>query len=251
MQIARIDDEILDADDFVKVLKLDNRFNTLIEQILIDKLTVRAAKKSGITVTPAEIQERVDQFRRVEGLHRAQDTFAFLEALGVTLEEFENHMTEILYREKMLAQITRKEQIEDYFACDFPKLDSVEINHITVDSDGKARELLALLEDEPTLFAELARKKHSMDLDTKFKGGYMGKVLRGALPNDVEAKIFNAATGELAGSLRVRRRTDLRDLSDQGQYPARLDETTTRDVAKMVRSDWLAARAQEHRLEVI
>lgn len=82
MQIARIDDEILNADDFVKTLKLDNRFNTLIEQILIDKLTVRAAKKSGITVTPAEIQERVDQFRRVEGLHRAQDTHAFLEALG-------------------------------------------------------------------------------------------------------------------------------------------------------------------------
>ena len=46
MQIARIDDEIT-ADDFVKTLKLDNRFNTLIEQILIDKLTVRAAKQQG------------------------------------------------------------------------------------------------------------------------------------------------------------------------------------------------------------
>ena len=112
MKIARIDDEILDADDFVKILRLDNRFNTLIEPILIDKLMVRAAKQSGITVTPAEVQERVDQFRRVEGLHRAQDTLAFLEALGVTLDEFETHMTEILYRERMLAQITRKEAIE-------------------------------------------------------------------------------------------------------------------------------------------
>jgi peptidylprolyl isomerase len=250
MQIARIDDEILTADDFVKILKLDNRFNTLIEQILIDKLTVRAAKQSGITVTPAEIQERVDQFRRVEGLHRAQDTHAFLEALGVTLDEFENHMTEILYREKMRAQITRQEQIDDYFRLHSPKFDSVEINHITVDSEGKARELLALLEDEPTLFAELARE-HSLDLDSKFKGGYMGKVLRGALPNEVEAKIFNAAEGELLGPFASDDELIFEIFQIKAKHTARLDEATTRDVAKMIRNDWLAARAQEHRLEII
>lgn len=215
MQIARIDDEILTADDFVKILKLDNRFNTLIEQILIDKLTVRAAKQSGITVTPAEIQERVDQFRRVEGLHRAQDTHAFLEALGVTLDEFENHMTEILYREKMRAQITRQEQIDDYFRLHSPKFDSVEINHITVDSDGKARELLALLEDEPTLFAELARE-HSLDLDSKFKGVTWARCCGGVAQRGGSQDLQRRGRGT-AGSLRLRRRIDLRDLSDQGQ----------------------------------
>jgi peptidylprolyl isomerase len=250
MKIARIDDEILDADDFVKILRLDNRFNTLIEPILIDKLMVRAAKQSGITVTPAEVQERVDQFRRVEGLHRAQDVFAFLEALGVTLDEFETHMTEILYRERMLAQITRKEAIEEYFRLHSPKFDSIELNHITVDSEGKARELLALLEDESTLFAELARE-HSMDLDSKLKGGYIGKVLRGALPNDVEAKLFNASVGALLGPFASDDELVFEIFQVKAKHTARLDEATTRDVAKMIRNDWLAARAQEHRLEVI
>lgn len=250
MQIARIDDEILDADDFVKILKLDNRFNTLIEQILIDKLMVRAAKKSGVTVTPAEIQERVDQFRRVEGLHRAQDTYAFLEGVGATLDEFETHMTEILYREKMLAQITRKEAVEEYFRLHSPKFDSVEINHITVDSDGKARELLALLEDEPALFPELALE-HSLDVDTKFKGGYLGKVLRGALPNYAEAKIFNAGVGDLLGPFASDNELVFEIFQIKAKHSARLDEATSRDVAKMIRNDWLAARAREHRLEVI
>ncbi len=250
MQIARIDDEILNADDFVKILRLDNRFNALIEPILIDKLMARAAKQSGITVTPDEIQERVDQFRRVEGLHRAQDTFAFLESLGVTLDEFETHMTEILYREKMLAHITREERIEEYFRLHSPKFDSIELNHITVDSEGKARELLALLEDEPTLFPELARE-HSMDLDSKFKGGYLGKVLRGALPNDVEARIFNAPTGALLGPFTSDDELVFEIFQVKAKHPARLDEATTRDVARMLRSEWLAARAQEHRLEVL
>jgi parvulin-like peptidyl-prolyl isomerase len=250
MQIARIDDEILDADDFVKTLRLDNRFNTLIEPILLDKLTVRAAKQSGITVTPTEIQERVDQFRRVEGLHRAQDTFAFLEALGVTLDEFETHMTEILYREKMLAHITRQEAIKEYFRLHSPKFDSIELNHITVDSEGKARELLALLEDEPTLFPELARE-HSLDLESKLKGGYIGKVLRGALPNDVEAKLFNAPVGALLGPFASDDELIFEIFQIKAKHPARLDEATTRDVARMIRGDWLAARAQEHRLEVL
>ena len=250
MQIARIDDQILDADDFVKILRLDNRFNTLIEPILIDKLMVRAAKQGGITVTPAEVQERVDQFRRVEGLHRAQDTFAFLESLGVTLDEFETHMTEILYREKMLAHITRKERIEEYFRLHSPKFDSIELNHITVDSEGKARELLTLLKDEPTLFPELARE-HSMDLDSKFKGGYLGKVLRGALPNDVEARIFNAPAGALLGPFTSDDELVFEIFQVKAKHPARLDEATTRDVARMLRSEWLAARAQEHRLEVL
>ena len=37
----------------------------------------------------------------------------------------------------------------------------------------------------------------------------------------------------------------------KAKHTARLDEATTRDVAKMIRNDWLAARAQEHRLEII
>lgn len=250
MQIARIDDEIFDADDFVKILKLENRFNTLIEQILIDKLMVRAAKKSGVTVTPAEIQERVDQFRRVEGLHRAQDTFAFLEALGVTLDDFETHMTEILYRKKIVAQITCKEAIEDYFRLHSPKFDSVEINHIIIDSEGKARELLALLEEEPGLFPELALE-HSLDVDTKFKGGYMGKVLRGALPNHAAARIFNANAGDLLGPFASDNELIFEIFQIKARHPARLDKATARDVAKMIRNDWLAARVQEHRLEVI
>lgn len=249
MNIARIDDETISAEEFVKILKLDNTFNNLIERILIAKLTVQAAKRSGITVSADEVQERVDQFRRAEGLHRAQDTRTFLDGLGVTLDDFERYLTDTLYREKMLVQVNSREAIEDYFRLHSPKFDSVEISHITVDSEGKARELLAVLQDEPERFADLARE-HSLDRDSCERGGRIGKVLRGVLPPEVEARLFNATPGELLGPF----------ISDDGLIheifrvdavnPARLDEATARDVAKMVYDDWLAARAQEHRLEI-
>ncbi|MDX1604717.1 MAG: peptidylprolyl isomerase [Candidatus Competibacterales bacterium] len=249
MNVARIDDQYISAEEFIKILKLDNTFNNLIERILIAKLTVREAQRAGITVSDEEIQQRADQFRRAEGLHRAQDARAFLEALGVTLDDFERYLKETLYREKMMARITSDQAIEGYFRQHSPKFDSIEISHITVDSEGKARELLSMLIEEPEQFAELVRE-HSLDRDSRERDGRIGKVLRGVLPAEVEARLFNAAPGELLGPF----------VSDDGLIyeifridavnPARLDEPTARDVARMVYDDWLAARAQEHRLEI-
>lgn len=250
MDVARINDETITAEDFVKLLRLDNSFNSLIERIVTEKLTVQVARQSGISVSAQEVQERVDQFRRVQGLHRAQDTLDFLEALGVSVEEFETYMTDSLYREKMLAQVTSRDAVEEYFRLHSPKFDSIEVSHIIVDSEGKARELMAVLEDEPELFAEMARE-HSLDNDTKDAGGYMGKYLRGSLSKDAEAKIFNAESGELRGPFASDNGLLFEIFRIDAKHTAQLDEKTARDVSKMVHDEWLRARSQEHRLEVL
>ena len=103
--IVRIDDELVGVEDFVKILKLTGQFQGLIEQLVRDKLTVRAAKRHGINVTPDEIQERADQFRRIQGLHRAADTNQYFDALGITLDDFEVFITDSLYQEKMMEKV--------------------------------------------------------------------------------------------------------------------------------------------------
>ena len=59
-----------------------------------------------------------------------------------------------------------------------------------LDSEGKAKEMISVLRDDPDSFAEMARE-HSI-ADTREHGGLIGKVLRGSLRGDVEAKVFNA-----------------------------------------------------------
>ena len=81
--IVQIDDEVIDIGEFVRLLKLTGQFDGLIEQLVRDKLTVRAAKKHGVVVTDEEIQARADQFRRIRGLHRAADMNNYLDALDV------------------------------------------------------------------------------------------------------------------------------------------------------------------------
>ena len=187
--LLRIDDELVGMEDFVRLLKLTGQFEGLVEQLVRDKLTVRAAKKQGLKVSGDEIQERADQFRRVKGLHRAADMNHYLDALGVSLDEFEAFMTDGLYQEKMLEQVCSDGAVERYFKLNSPKFDSIEVSHMILDAEGKAREMMSVLEDDPESFPDMARE-HSM-ADTRTQGGVIGKVLRGSLKGDIEAKVFN------------------------------------------------------------
>jgi peptidylprolyl isomerase len=245
--IVKIDGDAIGVDEFMRTLKLSGQFEGLIEQLVRDRLTVRGAKKQGIRVTEQEIQERADQFRRVRGLHRASDTNKYLDAMRVSLDEFEAFVVDSLYQEKMLARVCNDAAMEAYFKLNSPKFDSIEVSHIVVDSEGKAREMMAVLEDDPDCFDEMARE-HSI-ADTREQGGLIGKVLRGSLRSDIEAKVFNAAVGELLGPFVSADRSVFEIFRVNAKHQARLDDDTATEIRRLLREDWLRARAQEHVIE--
>jgi parvulin-like peptidyl-prolyl isomerase len=245
--IVRIDDEVIGTDDFIRILKLTGQFEGLVEQLVRDKLTVRAAKKQGVPVSTDEIQQRADQFRRVQGLHRATEMNHYLDTLGVSLDEFESFITESLYQEKMMAIVCRDKAVEEYFKLNSPKFDSIEVSHIVLDTEGKAKEMISYLRDDPDSFSEMAREHSSAD--TRERGGVIGKVLRGSLKTDIEAKVFNAAVGDLLGPFPSNDRSFFEIFAVNAKYPATLDEETAAEVRRLLREEWLMARAHEHIIE--
>ena len=245
--IVRIDDEVVSVEDFIRILKLTGQFEGLAEEIVRDKVTVHAAKKQGIRVTDEEVQARADQFRRAHGLHRAADTNRYLDALGVSLDEFEAFIVDGLYHEKMMAEVCSPKAVEGYFKLNSPKFDSIEVSHIVLDSEGKAKEMISVLRDDPDSFAEMARE-HSI-ADTRELGGVIGKVLRGSLKTDVEAKVFNAAVGDLLGPFPSSDRSFFEIFKVTAKNMAVLNEDIASEVRRLLREEWLVARAQEHIIE--
>lgn len=245
--LVKIDDDAISVTEFLQTLRLNGQFEGLIEQFVRDRLTVQTAKKQGIRVTEEELQERADQFRRVRGLHRASDTNKYLDAMHVGLDEFEAFLTDGLYQEKMLAQVCSEQAVQTYFKLNSPKFDSIEVSHIVLDADGKAKEMISVLADDPDSFDEMARE-HSI-ADTREQGGLIGKVLRGSLRTDIEAKVFNAAVGELLGPFASADRTVFEIFRVNAKHPARLDDDTATEVRQLLREQWLRARAQEHLIE--
>jgi len=247
--LLKIDEEVITTEDFVKLLRFTGAFDSLMEDIIRDKLTVHAAKKAGITISDEELQERADQLRRAKGLHRAVDMNRYLDATRITLDDFEHYITEMIYHEKMLEQVGRDDAVDEYFNLNAPKFDSIDISHIVVDSEGKAREIMAILEDDPESFGELARE-HSL-ADTREEGGYVGRVLRGALRSDVEAKVFNAAEGELLGPFSSADESYFEIFAVNAKRPAVFNEDTIAEVRRLLRDEWIATRAREHRIEIL
>jgi peptidylprolyl isomerase len=241
---VHIDDQVVGTEDFVRRLKLTGQFESLIDELVRDRLTVLTAKKRGIPVEPQEIQERADQFRRVRGLHRATDMNRYLDALAVSLDEFESFVTDTLYQEKMMEQVCSAKAVEQYFKLNSPKFDSIEVSHVVLDTEGKAKEMVALLRDDPGSFAEMARE-HSI-ASTREQGGVIGKVLRGSLRTDVEAKVFGAAVGDLLGPFPSADRSVYEIFVVDAKKPAVLDEETAAEVRRLLREEWLSARVQEH-----
>ena len=103
--LVKIDDEVINSEDFVKLLKFTGQFETLMEDIVKDKLIVHAARKQAIAITPEDIQERADQLRRVRGLHRAVDMNKYLDSTGLTLDDFEQYVTEMILHERILERL--------------------------------------------------------------------------------------------------------------------------------------------------
>ncbi|WP_114968037.1 peptidylprolyl isomerase [Rhodoferax ferrireducens] len=246
--IVKIDDEVIDTEDFVRILKLTGQFESLIDQLVREKLTVRAAKKQGIEVPAEQIQERADQFRRVRGLHRASDMNQYLDTLRVGLDEFEAFITESLYEEKMMQTVCSEKAVAEYFKLNSPRFDSIEVSHIVVDKAGMAKELISYLREDADAFADMAREHSSAD--TREQGGLIGKVLRGSLKTEAEAKVFNAAVGDLLGPFPSADQSLYEIFMINGKNPARLDEDVATEIRRLLREEWLMARAQEHIIEV-
>ena len=140
--LVKIDDDTISVDAFIRTLKLSGQFEGLIEQLVRDRLTVQAAKKQALHVSDEEIQERADQFRRVRGLHRASDTNKYLDAMHISLDEFEAFLVDGLYQEKMMARVCSDQAVQSYFKLNSPKFDSIEVSHIVLDGEGKAKEMI-------------------------------------------------------------------------------------------------------------
>lgn len=247
--IVKIDDEVFTSDDFVKLLKLNGRFESLMEDILRDKLAVHSAKKSGITLSDEDLQEKADQFRRVNGLHRAKETNEYFEALGVTLDEFETFMTDMLYHEKVMQTIGDDNAVEDYFKLNSPRFDSIHISHIVMDAEGGAREMISYLSDDPDSFEEMANE-HSV-ADTSDEGGRIGKVTRGMLQGEIEGKVFAAEEGSLLGPFPSADGEHFEIFRVDSKSTATMDEGTATEIRRLLQDEWLAARAKEHSIEML
>ncbi|MBM69650.1 MAG: peptidylprolyl isomerase [Haliea sp.] len=248
MDIVRIDGNTLTSDDLVGWLKLSGRFPHVVQDIIKEKLAATAARKRGLTASPEELQNRADQHRRALGLHRAKEANAFLDDASLSLEQYEAFLEDALLAEKMREDICSDAAINEYFSLHAPQFDAVELSHLVVTGEGKAREIVSLLGEDPDSFDEIAAEHSTAESATD--GGRVGKVMRGALNPALEAKLFNASVGEVLGPFEADTENTFEIFSVTAKYDAVLDKTTRDAVSNLLYNEWLETAARDFRVEV-
>lgn len=239
MIVARIDQEAISAEEFVRLLKLQGKLDSLLEKVLIDKLLVHAAKTAEIKISAEEVQDRVDQFRRVNNLHRAQDTIEYLDNIEISVDKLEEFIVEMISKEKMRESIMDNAAIDHFYKHHYPSFERIGLSHITLDSIAKAQEIAAILEEEPESFTDLARE-HSLSDDTRENGGYLGKIPRGVLPQEIEAKIFNANIGDVIGPFPVEGQSKFEIFRLIEKHVPEMNEKTVSEIKEKLFQKWLA-----------
>lgn len=244
-ELIKIDDEVITEEDFIKNLKLTDEYSSLMEELLKRKVTVHAAIKRGIELSTEELQNAANAFRLSLGLHRAKDTHDWIQQMNVSVDDFENYISEQIYKNKMIEMITSDEELGAYFKLNSPKFDTVDINHMVTDSEEKAKEIVALLEEDPDSFDELAEEFTSDDTtferSEKLKG-----IRRDSLSDEISAKLFNAQIGDVIGPFHMGVKEYYEVLMVTGIHPAKLDDNARGQISKAIYEEWLQSRFQEH-----
>jgi parvulin-like peptidyl-prolyl isomerase len=242
VDLVKINDEPITSEEVILHLKFNNELDYILDQMIRDRLLALGAEKAGIEAMPEELQERADQLRRVLGLHRAADVHAYLDRLQASVSDFQQFVAGLVIKNKMTQEITSDEKMEAYFRLHSPKFDTVTLGHIAVLEQGVANELVAMLEEEPSLLADLARE-HSIS-DTAEDGGLLGTVRRGQVDPRVESRIFNAElrvpigpVGEEDGPFDI--------FMVLEKNAATLDEPTRGEVRRAILDEWVTEAVKE------
>ena len=194
----------------------ENKFT----DVCIAEMLIREyAAQHQISNSIEELQVALEEMRYHKGLESKEKFLHWMKSNSQNLLSIQNELDYQLLRNKIKASIPY-EKIETYFAEFQLKFDRAELYSIRVDSEAKAEELLAKIEEEKENFHILAME-HSEDENSKLKAGYIGKVARSEVTAAIEAAVFVAQPGDVVGPVKTDKGFNLFKVA--ALYPATLE----------------------------
>jgi hypothetical protein len=101
----RVEISVAEVVDFMRI---NDDFAPVLRKVYERKITVEAARKSGIRVTSRQLQKEADDFRQMKGLVSARDTERWLKSIGIDLDTLEAYLETNLLIRKFKERLFKK-----------------------------------------------------------------------------------------------------------------------------------------------
>lgn len=231
--------------DILQQVKLSCKVPEISEQIITYKVITSAAEAAGIKVETEELQKAADQIRLMNKLISADDTWAWLEKHGLSLEEFEEIIYSTVISGKLAAHLFA-DKVEPYFFEHQLDYAGVVMYEVVLDDEDLVVELFYAVNEGEMSFYDVAHK-YIQDTELRRKGGYRGKVNRKDLKPEISASIFAAKPPQLLKPVVTSLGIHL-ILVEEIIQP-QLDEKLRQKIASDLFSEWL--KEQTTKVEVV
>jgi len=153
----------------------------VLDNLVNAKLVEQSAKQKGILVSDADIQKQLDQLRA--GFKDQAQFDAAIKSSGVTLDSLKNSIRQQMVTNKLMEQLSADQKVTDKEIAEYYQTNKSQFlqqaqkrpSHILFKTADKstAQKVLKQLKAGTISFAAAA-KKHSIDKETKDKGGDLG-----------------------------------------------------------------------------
>lgn len=196
--VATVNGEKITKEELYQLL-VEQNGSQAVNQLVSQKIVELEAKKNNITVSEAEIQEKLAELKKSYGGDEAFATV--LEYNNLSLEDLTKNLELNLKITKLLEPgiSISDDEIAEYFETNkasFAVSDQVKASHILTETAEAAAEVKSKL-DQGEDFSELT-KQYSIDESSKDQGGDLGTFGKGKMTAKFEEAAFNLEIGQIS-----------------------------------------------------
>lgn len=228
-------------EDILHHVKLSCQIPSVIEGIVTRKIIATAAEEAGIKVETEELQKAADQFRLINKLRSADDTWVWLQKLSLSLDDFEELVYTNFIAEKLVQHLFA-DKIKPYFFEHQLDYAGVVMYEADLDDEDLAMELFYAIQEGEMSFHEMAYQ-YIQDTSLRRSRGYRGIVRRKDLNPEISAAVFAAKPPQLLKPIVTSSGVHL-ILVEEIIQP-QLDEKLHQKIGSDLFSEWLKQQIEE------
>jgi parvulin-like peptidyl-prolyl isomerase len=228
-------------DEIIHQVKLAGQIPAILEGIATRQIVATQAAEVGIQVTSEELQQAADAIRLTNNLHRAEDTWAWLQKQGLSLDELEE-MVEARVLSAKLAQYLFADKVEPYFVTHQIEYTQIAMYEVVLNDEDLAMELYYALQEGELDFHAIAHQ-YIQDKELRRTGGYRGLLHRTDLKPEISAAVFAATPPQILKPILTSKGVHL-ILVEEITQP-QLDPALSSEILSELFSNWLEQKIKQ------
>jgi parvulin-like peptidyl-prolyl isomerase len=205
-----------------QVAELKAQARGRLTQELIDELLIKdRADRLGLAVTPNELKQAIEQLKQQYNIATDEQFEQSLAASGMTRPDMESRLRETLLTNKVFGRELRNRQ--DLTDAELRERYNREKERYRMPERARIREIVVLMPEAPAAIEEARQRAADLaaaarkpgtnfanlaltmsESGSRDRGGDIGEVAKGDLVQELDAAVFNAATGTILGPIETR-----------------------------------------------